>query len=177
MDQRATGGVGILVRLLLSRRGLALCVEASGEMATPAPQDRLRSGAAEGTGQPPGDRNRAKAALYHRQHRNPHGGPGQSAPIRDGRPLLVVGPGHSKLSPLAPGPNHPATLGRYPLSGPGLCEIMHIHPPPQHVDSPGPTAGGLARRSWPVRTGGMQDRGYELPRIPLLGTWVNNRLL
>jgi hypothetical protein len=33
------------------------------------------------------------------------------------------------------------------------------------------------RHFWPYRTGAMQDRGYELPRIPILGTWVNKAFI
>src|SRR3712207_5319677 len=57
--------------------------------------------------------------------------------------------------------------------------VLHQSPP---VSSPaqsyfkregkyeGPGPSGLLR---PYRTGAMQDPGYELPRIRLLGTWVN----
>src|SRR5918997_5753526 len=50
-----------------------------------------------------------------------------------------------------------------------------IYPPPQHVDSPGPTTGGLAGRSWPVSTGAMQDAGCELPRTPFFPRSTLNR--
>src|SRR5215207_6217228 len=55
----------------------------------------------------------------------------------------------------------------------GLLRPAHIYALPQYVDSPRPTTGVLVKRSWPVRTGAMQDLGYGLPRIPLPRTRVN----
>ncbi len=34
--------------------------------------------------------------------------------------------------------------------------------------------GWRSRTSWAIRTAGMRDAGYELPRTPLPGTWVNS---
>jgi hypothetical protein len=37
----------------------------------------------------------------------------------------------------------------------------------------GPTKGGMPPEFWGNRTGAMQVSGYEFPRIPLLGRWLN----
>jgi hypothetical protein len=58
-------------------------------------------------------------------------------------------------------------------TGPGLCRVSHTYSGPQHVVSPGPTARDRTPRFRPYRTADMQDSASELPRIHLLGRWVN----
>ena len=68
----------------------------------------------------------------------------------------------------------PAAL-RSPLPplAPLLVKILHIHPPPQHVDPSGPGPRPLEGRVGAYRDGAMQDRASELPRIGLPRTSVN----
>ena len=51
---------------------------------------------------------------------------------------------------------------------------VHLYPAPQDVDRAGPMQGVVSAGFWVIRTGGMQDPGYELPRIPLPRRWVNS---
>jgi hypothetical protein len=49
----------------------------------------------------------------------------------------------------------------------------HLHAAPQDVGFRVRYWTGSIGRFWPFRTGAMQDCGYELPRIVLLGISVN----
>ena len=51
--------------------------------------------------------------------------------------------------------------------------MPHLYAAPQHVGFRVWHRTSAIARFWPYRTGVMQDLGYGLPRIHLLGTWVN----
>jgi hypothetical protein len=53
------------------------------------------------------------------------------------------------------------------LGGP-LFVLLHLYAPPQHVGIGHRCRTGAIGYFWPHRTGAMQDRGYRLPRIPLI---------
>src|SRR5215210_4456477 len=55
----------------------------------------------------------------------------------------------------------------------GVFVCLHLHAPPQHVDSP--SRGGTTRRSHPrsSQERSMEDPASELPRTPLPRTSVN----
>jgi len=54
---------------------------------------------------------------------------------------------------------------------------QHLYAPPQDVGFRVWYRTGAIGCFWPYRTGAMQDSGYGLPRIHLLGTWMNKPTL
>jgi hypothetical protein len=57
--------------------------------------------------------------------------------------------------------------------GPLSYRIVYTYPTRKNLARAGPMAEGMQARFWRIRAGAMQDLGYELPRISLLGTWVD----
>jgi hypothetical protein len=55
----------------------------------------------------------------------------------------------------------------------GLFTEPHLYPAPQDVGFRVWCRTGAIGRFWPYSPEFMQDRGYEVPRISLLGTSVN----